>query len=405
MAGIPERTAESDPSLRTPTALCLGGIAIGVAEFLPVGLLPDIARAMRITIPQAGYLLSAYATGVVVGAPLLVALGLKYPPQRVLIAFMALFGACNALFALAHSYRLLVLSRFLSGLPHGAFFGLGAVVAARLAPRGQQAGAVAVMFAGLTVANVLLVPAGTYVGHHASWRLPFAIVSILSFLTAWAISKQIPSLSVVPERRVAVTLQEVIQPRFWPLIGISAIGTGGLYAWISYIAPLVTEVTGLAHSEVAVVMILAGVGMAIGNWAGGRLADRFHALNVVCTVLFAMLACTLLVSGFAHHKVATLVLTVVTGAVAFAIIAPLQMLMLSAAPGAKMMASALMQSTANVGNALGAYLGGLGIAYGYGFASPEIIGAGLVAVGLACALMLKMRSSQAAGLAPVGAQS
>jgi DHA1 family arabinose polymer transporter-like MFS transporter len=376
-------------SVRYPIALFLGGIAIGVAEFLPVGLLPDIARSLGISIPDAGHLLSSYAIGVVVGAPVLVALGSRMPPKRVLIAFMLLFALFNGLFALASSYPVLVAVRFLAGLPHGAFFALGAIVASRLAPRGQQAAAVAIMFAGLTAANVVFVPVGTYVGHVLSWRLPFAMVSVLALVTAWAIHAQIPAIRALPESGIAATLRHVTAPSFWPFVGISAIGTGGLYAWISYIAPLATEVTGFARSDVGLIMILAGLGMAAGNWLGGWLADRYPALHVVRATLMAMMVSVSLVAAVSQYRAATLALTFVTGAVAFSIIAPLQMLMLEAVPGSKSMASALMQSTSNVGNALGAYLGGLGIALGYGFASPEYIGAALVSIGLLSAFLIR----------------
>jgi MFS transporter, DHA1 family, arabinose polymer utilization protein len=385
----PDGYSNAVKPVRYPLSLALGGVAIGVAEFLPVGLLPDIGQSLQVSIPEAGHLLSAYAVGVVVGAPLLVAVGLRFPPKRVLIAFMSLFGLFNALFAAIPTYPLLIAVRFLSGLPHGAFFGLGAVIAARLAPRGRQAGAVAIMFAGLTLANILLVPLGTYLGHHWSWRIPFVAVSLLAFGAAWAIRWQIPEVASVPERGGLANLRHVLHPKAWPLIGISAIGTGGLYAWISYIAPLVTQVTGVAPDRVGIVMILAGVGMAVGNWIGGHLADRFAALRVVRGVLVAMIASVLLVALLASYPAATYVMTFVTGAVAFSVIAPLQMLMLEQTPGSKTMASAFMQSTSNIGNALGAYLGGLGISLGYGYLAPEVIGAMMVGFGLLCAMCIR----------------
>ncbi len=369
-------------------SLCLGGIALGSAEFLPMGLLPDIAGSLRVSIPQAGHLLSAYAAGVVLGAPLLVAMGLRFAPQRVLVVFMSAFALFNAAFAAAPGYALLVIARFFAGLPHGAFFGLGAVVAARLAPRGREASSVASMFAGLTVANVLCVPLGTWLGHVVHWRVPFAAVALIALGAVWAMHRAIPAIPASPEGGIRTALRSFCSPGFLPLIGISAIGTGGLYAWISYIAPLVTDVTGLAQSRVSGVMILAGLGMAVGNWAGGWIADRHPPLETVGILLAAVMVAVLLVAALAPYVIPTLVMTFVTGAIAFALIAPLQMVMLDGARGSKTMASAVMQSTSNIGNALGAYLGGLGIAGGWGLTAPDFIGAAMAGVGVLCALTL-----------------
>jgi MFS transporter, DHA1 family, arabinose polymer utilization protein len=375
-------------------SLSLGGLAIGMAEFIPMGVLPDIARSLNITISQSGHLISAYAVGVVIGAPFLVAVGERYPPRRVLVAFMLMFALFNALFVMVPSLPLLVATRFLAGLPHGAFFGLGAVVASRLAAPGREASAVATMFAGLTIANIIGVPVGTYLGHKIHWRVPFMAVAAIAFVAAWAIHRSVPNLDSEDSGGIVDALRVFTTPRLWNLIGISAIGTGGLYGWISYIAPLVTGVTGIAANRVATVMILAGLGMAVGNWLGGRIADRHSPLRAVTTLLAGMVIASVTVALLARFEIATLVMTFVTGAVAFSIIAPLQMLMIDTAPGSKIMASAVMQSTANVGNALGAYLGGLSIATGFGLTSPEYIGAGLAFVGFLCgATMLLMNRS------------
>ena len=380
-------------------ALSLGGLAIGMAEFVPMGVLPDVARSLDITIPQAGHLISAYAVGVVTGAPLLVALGERFAPRRVLIAFMLIFALFNALFAVAPTFPLLVAARFFAGLPHGAFFGLGAVVASRLAPPGREASAVAVMFAGLTIANIIGVPLGTLLGHAIHWRLPFIAVAAIALAAAWAIHRSVPFLEVAREGGVRDALRIFSTPRLWPLIGISAIGTGGLYGWISYIAPLVTRVTGIASNRLSLVMILAGLGMAVGNWLGGRVADRHSPLRAVTALLAAMVIASITVALLAHAEVATLVMTFVTGAIAFSIIAPLQMLMIETATRSKTMASAVMQSTSNVGNALGAYLGGLGIAAGLGLTAPEYIGAGLAFIGFLCGLAMLATSRRPPALA------
>ena len=369
-------------------ALCLGGLAIGMAEFVPMGVLPDVARSLDITIPQAGHLISVYAVGVVTGAPLLVAIGERFPPRRVLVAFMLIFALFNGLFAVAPSFPILVAARFFAGLPHGAFFGLGAVVASRLASPGREASAVAVMFAGLTIANIIGVPIGTLLGHAIHWRLPFMAVAVIALAAASAIRRSVPYLDAARGGGILDALRIFSTPRLWPVIGISAIGTGGLYGWISYIAPLVTRVTGIAPNRVPLVMILAGLGMAVGNWFGGRVADRHSPLRAVTALLAGMVIASVAVALFAPFEAATLVMTFVTGAIAFSIIAPLQMLMIETATGSKTMASAVMQSTANVGNALGAYLGGLGIAAGFGLTAPEYIGAALAFIGFLCGVAM-----------------
>lgn len=394
MMALAARDGISEISTLPPglMALGLGGLAIGMAEFVPMGVLPDIAYALDISIPQTGHLISAYAVGVVTGAPLLVALGERFPPRHVLVAFMLIFALFNALFALAPTFPLLVAARFFAGLPHGAFFGVGAVVAARLASRGREASAVAVMFAGLTIANIIGVPLGTFLGHAIHWRLPFMAVAAIALAAAWAIRHNVPCLEPDRDGGVFEALRIFSTPRLWPLIGISAIGTGGLYGWISYIAPLVTHVTGVASNHVPWIMILAGLGMALGNWIGGRIADRHSPLKAVTTLLAAMVIASVAVALLAPFEGATLFMTFVTGAIAFSIIAPLQMLMIETATGSKTMASAVMQSTSNIGNALGAYLGGLGISAGFGLTSPEFIGAGLAFVGFLCGVaMLRTR--------------
>lgn len=369
-------------------ALMLGGLALGMTEFMPMGLLPEIAQSLQVTIPQAGHLISAYAIGVVIGAPVLVGLGDAVPPRKLLAALMLMFGICNALFAIAPTYELLFVTRLFAGLPHGAFFGLGAVVATRLAGPGRASSAVATMFAGLTVANIVGVPLGTWLGHASHWRVPFLLVAAVAGLAAWAIARWLPALPISREGGVLAALRMFAVRRLWLIIGISAIGTGGLYAWISYIAPMVTQVTGIASADMSAVMMLAGIGMALGNWLGGRIADRISPLRATMLMMLVMAATSVLVALCAHWKLPTLALTFVTGAVAFSVIAPMQMVMIEHAPGSRTLASAMIQSTSNIGNALGAYLGGVAIAAGFGMTSPLYVGAGLAFVGALLALVL-----------------
>ncbi|MBW3129034.1 MFS transporter [Hymenobacter profundi] len=374
-------------SKRTLIPLTLGGFAIGMTEFVMMGILPDIAQAMHLSIPTAGHFISAYALGVVVGAPLLVALTGKLPPRQILALLMGLFAFGNALSVLVPNYELMLLTRFISGLPHGAFFGVGAVVAGRLAAPGKEAQAVSIMFAGLTVANIIGVPIGTYLGHTFSWRIPFVLIVVVALLTVLSVRRWIPDLPA-KETNLRQEFRAFTRLEPWLIIGITILGNGGFFAWFSYIVPLFTEVAGFSPNAVTFLMVLAGVGMSLGNLLGGWLTDRISPLRATTWLLAAMTGALLITPFAAHHQLPTILMTMLTGALAFSTAAPIQMLMIRAAKGSEMLASSLSQSGFNTGNALGAYLGGLPIAAGLGYTSPEWVGAALVVGGILCCVAL-----------------
>jgi len=380
--------------------LCLGGISLGMTEFMMMGVLPDVAKSLSISIPQAGNLIAIYALGVIVGAPVMVGVLGKYPPKKVLIGLMITVASGNILFSLAPTYGLLLVARFLVGLPHGAFFGIGAVVASKLADPGSEAKSVSVMFAGLTIANIIGVPLGTFIGHNFNWRFSFVVISVIALITAASIKRWLPALPSQSEVKFSDSLKVFKKAELWIIIGISAIGTGGLFAWISYIAPLMTEVAHFNSNLMTPIMVIAGLGMAVGNFAGGRLADKFSPLKTTAYLLLIMIITLILVALLSQFKIAALILTFVTGGLAFAVIAPMQMLMIGAAKGAEMLASSAMQASANTGNALGAFLGGLPIAAGLGYTSPEYVGALLALVGFLLCLLLTWRLSTKEKLKP-----
>lgn len=374
--------------------LTIGGFGIGMTEFVMMGILPDIATSLQISIPQAGHLISAYALGVVLGAPLLVGFAGNYPPKKILLGLMALFTFCNALSSFAPNYELMMVTRLLSGLPHGAFFGVGAVVASRLANKGKEAQAISMMFAGLTVANIIGVPLGTYIGHTMSWRITFLIIAAVGLITLVSIQKLLPVMPVANQTNLRKDLKLFTHVEPWIILGITAIGTGGLFAWFSYIAPLLTEVAHFGSNQITWILVLAGLGMAVGNLIAGRTADSTSPIKATALFLLLMTLCLLLVYYVAPFQIPLLGMTFLTGAIAFSLGPPIQILMIRAANGSEMLASSVSQAGFNIGNALGAYLGGLPIAAGLGYSSPQLVGAMLAFTGLGLAMIMYFRQRE-----------
>ncbi|WP_134089721.1 MFS transporter [Olivibacter sp. XZL3] len=373
--------------------LTLGGLGIGITEFVMMGLLPDIAKDLAVSIPEAGYLISAYALGVVIGAPLLVAIAGKYPPKNILIALMVMFTAFNAFSAFAPDFNSLFIARLLSGLPHGAFFGVGSVVASRIAKKGKEAQAVSLMFLGLTIANIAGVPLGTYIGHNFSWRFSFAIVVAVGLITIFSLKALLPVLSANTNRNLKEELGFFKKTEAWLIIFMISIGTGGLFCWYSYIAPMMTGVAGFSEDAVTYILVLAGVGMMVGNLVGGFLADRFSP-GKASAALLVLMAITLMVVHFiSYNPTMALVMTFVTGAVAFALAAPIQMLMINTAKGAEMIAASVSQASFNIGNALGAFLGGLPLVYHLDYTWPAVVGAAMAFVGALFAFVFNKRKA------------
>ncbi|SEM90738.1 MFS transporter, DHA1 family, arabinose polymer transporter [bacterium A37T11] len=362
-------------------SLTFGGLGIGITEFVMMGLLPDIAKDLGVTIPEAGHLISAYALGVVIGAPLLVAIAGKYPPKQILIALMVMFTLFNSLSAFAPNFQILFITRLLSGLPHGAFFGVGSVVASRLAQKGKEAQAVSMMFAGLTIANIAGVPLGTYIGHHFSWRYSFAIVAFVGIITLVSLKSWLPTIPANKNSNLKKELSFFKGVNAWLIIGMIAIGTGGLFSWYSYIAPLMTKVSGFSEDSVTYVLILAGTGMFIGNLIGGKLADLFSPAKAAVFMLLTMVISLIIVHFVSTNPLLSLIMTFITGAIAFALTSPIQMLMINTAKGSEMLAAAVSQGSFNIGNALGAYFGGLPLVFHMDYSWPAMVGAVMALTG------------------------
>jgi DHA1 family arabinose polymer transporter-like MFS transporter len=369
-------------------ALAIGGFGIGMTEFVIMGILPDVASAMDISIPKAGHFISAYALGVVIGAPLLTAFGGKWPAHKTLLALMLWFTVFNSLSAFANSYELLIISRFLSGLPHGAFFGIGAVVAGKLAKPGKSAQAIATMFTGLTLANVLGVPLGTYLGHNFSWNVSFMLVGVVGIFAIASIKFWMPELPKSSSEGIRKDLKVLKRGELWMVILLTTIGTGGFFAWYSYIAPLVTEVAGHPEGMVSYVMILAGLGMVFGNLIGAKLAERFSPIYAVMISMIFMVIALITNAYVAENQFAILVMTFLVAFIAFSLSTPIQMVMINSAKGSESLGSSMNQSAFNMGNASGAYLAGLPIAFGYDFTSASLVGSAMAGSGVLIALSI-----------------
>lgn len=369
--------------------LAIGGLGIGTTEFTVMGLLPDIAKSLQISIPEAGHLISAYAMGVVIGAPILIGYSVKFPPKKVLIALMVIFTLFNALSAIAPDYTTMLIIRFLSGLPHGAFFGVGTVVAARMAGKGKEAFYISLMFTGLTVANLAMVPLVTYIGHTFHWRWYFAIVAVIGLLTLISLKLWLPVLERKEDSHFLEELKFLKSRQSWLVLLITAIGFGGLFTWFSYITPLMTIVAGIKESQMAYVMVLAGGGMVVGNLVGGYISDRMSPEKTCILLIFLMMCALAGVFFFSNNQTTALILTFVCGALSMSVSAPINIMMMKAAPKSEMMAAAFMQAAFNIANAMGAFLGGIPLEKGLSFNYPSLVGVGMTFIGLVIALRYK----------------
>jgi DHA1 family arabinose polymer transporter-like MFS transporter len=376
-------------------ALALGGLGIGITEFSMMGMLPDVAESLQVSIPEAGYLITAYALGVVIGAPLLVVVMNRFSPLKTLIILMGLFTLFNGLSVVAPNYGLLLVSRFISGLPHGAFFGVGSVIASRLADPGKEAQAVATMYSGLTVANLFGVPLGTYIGHHFSWRYTFLLIVIVGILTMLALKLWMPKMKAAPKNNPWKDFGIFRNVNVWFIVLLFSVAPGALFAWISYIAPLMTEVSGIADKYLPYIMVLAGLGMFVGNLIGGKLTDAFSSAKVVVAVLVVQILCMLVIYGLSDNVWVSLVMTFLTGVTTFALVPSLTLLLLNSVKSdAEMLVASLGPACFNIANALGAFLGGVPINQGYGYTSPALVGAVMAALGIVISLCYIQRSKK-----------
>jgi DHA1 family inner membrane transport protein len=386
-------------------ALSVAAFAIGTTEFVIMGLLPEVASDLHVSIPSAGLLVSGYALGVAAGAPLLAALTARMERRNALLLLLGLFILGNALCAVAPNYGVLMVARVVAAFCHGSFFGIGAVVASHLVPRGQAARAIALMFTGLTLANVLGVPFGTFLGQWAGWRSTFMAVTGLGVVAAIAVWRLVPSLPDLPSPQMKRELGVLRQPQVLLALLMTVLGFGGVFTVFTYIAPILQQVSHVSVGATGWVLILFGVGTTVGNMLGARLAD-WRLMPSLVGVLVLLSLIMLVFAWTMHNTVASVVTVFVWGVAAFATVPPLQMRVVQQASEGPHLASTLNIAAFNLGNAIGAFIGGSMIGMGLGLPSVSVAGAVVALLGLLVTLAsaaLERRRTASVAACAVGA--
>ncbi|MDY3790430.1 MFS transporter AraJ [Bacteroides fluxus] len=359
-------------------ALAFGTLGLGIAEFTMMGILPYVAADLNISIPVAGHFISAYALGVCTGAPILI-LARKHPLKRILLVLMALMLIGNLGASLASGYWMLLAARFISGLPHGAYFGVASIVAGKLADRGKNSEAVSIMIAGMTVANLFGVPLGTSLSHLISWRIPFLLVGCWGMIVLYYIWRWVPDVEGLEDTGFKGQFRFLRKPAPWLILGATALGNGGVFCWYSYINPLLTHVSGFSVESVTALMVLAGFGMVVGNLVSGRLSDRYTPGRVGTVVQGMICVILLLIFFLSPYPWLSALLMALCTAGLFAVSSPEQVLIIRVAPGGEMLGGACVQVAFNLGNAIGAYVGGMAASGDYRY--PALAGVPFALVG------------------------
>lgn len=363
-------------------ALAFGTLALGMSEYVMMGILPDIARSLGVSIPDAGHLISAYALGVCFGAPLTVLIARTRPLKQILLVLVAVIIFGNLCAAVSPNYWTLLAMRFVSGLPHGAFFGVGSIVAERVADAGKRAEAVSIMIVGMTVANLFGVPLGTYISNVLTWRMTFGIVAVWGAVALLLVRRWVPSMQPLPDTGLRGQFRFLRSAAPWLVLVTVMLGNGGIFCWYSYVSPLMMHTSGFSADAMTLVIMLAGFGMFVGNLVGGHLSDRYSPERVV---FFTLLVAVLTLLGIffgAHIRPLSVSLMMLCTACLFCVSSPQQLLILENSCGGEMLGAALVQVGFNLGNALGAYCGGLPIDHGLAYPSTALVGAGFALAGL-----------------------
>lgn len=369
-------------------ALAVGAFGIGLTEFVIAGILPQIAADFAVDIPTAGTMATSYALGVFVGAPLLTVFGARVPRKTMLIVLAAIFTVGNIITAMAPTLELAIAGRIITSFNHGAFFGIGSIIAASLVAPGRQASAIAFMFSGLTLANLVGVPAGTWLAQAFSWRLVFWVIAGIGLLTIACVALLVPRIEKGKAIALKTELRAFVDPQVLLVMGITVFGPAAFFTSITYIAPMMIEEAGFSAGGVAWLMMLFGLGLAVGNWIGGRFADRSLFGTLFVTLAAQGLVLLVFWAGVDNQWIAGASIFLMA-AFGFATVSPIQKLVMERAShaGAPTMAASVNIGMFNLGNALGAWAGGVTIAAGFGLASPNWAGAILSFIALGLALL------------------
>jgi len=380
-------------------AIAVGGFAIGTTEFVTMGLLPQIADGTGVGIATAGHYVSAYALGVVVGAPLIAIAFARAPRKGLLMGLMAFFAVAHLAVLAANTYPTVMAARFLAGVPHGAFFGIGSVVAASLVSHHRRTAAVAAILGGLGVANVIGVPLATLLGQRFSWHLPYVLVGVIAALTVVAIAFFLPHQPPSGEESMRAEMQALRRPQVWLALLIGVVGFGGMFAMYSFITPTMTELAGLDERHIPWVLAAYGVGMVAGMVLSGRVANRVGVLKGIIGALAAIGVLLAFFGWAAQILWVAVVMVFVLGLLPSIVVPLLQTRLMDVAHEGQSLAAALNHSTLNTANALGAWLGSIVLAAGWGYGAPSLVGAGLAVLGVGVAVLsavLERRSRDAA---------
>lgn len=350
---------------KTIFSLALGTFGLGMAEFGVMGVLTELAKDTGISIPSAGNMISFYAFGVVIGAPIVALFSSRFSLKSTLLFLVAMCVIGNAIFSLSHSYVGLATGRLISGFPHGAIFGVGAIILSKIAPPGKVTVAVAGMIAGMTVANLVGVPLGTWLGHEYSWRYTFFLIAAFDVLVILSVLLWVPTLHDKSEITLTAQFHFLKKPEPWLIFAATMFGNAGVFAWFSFVKPFMVNVSGFSEGMMTVIMMLMGLGMVLGNLLSGKLSGRFSPLRIAATTDMVIVASLLLLFAFGELKTASLLMGFVCCAGLFALSAPLQILLLQNAEGGEMLGAAGGQMAFNLGSAVGAYFGGMMITHGF----------------------------------------
>ncbi|UDQ87958.1 MFS transporter [Xanthobacter autotrophicus] len=369
-------------------ALAIGAFGIGVTEFSPMGMLPIIATDLGVSIPAAGLLVSAYAFGVLVTAPIMTLAFASMPRRRLLVLSMGIFTVGNLISAFADGYWMLLAGRIVTSFNHGAFFGVGAVVAASVVPADKRAGAVAAMFSGLTIATIGGVPLAAWVGEVVGWRMAFFGIAVIGAIAMVAVRLSLPPLEVQGESDMRAELKVLMRGPVLAALLLTVVSSSAMFTVFTYIAPILQVETGAASGFVTAMLVVYGLGLALGNWLGGRFADRSLDGTLIGSLTAVAVLLVLFVPGMRSH-LATVPLVFLWGIASFALVPPLQMRVVHEASEAPHLASAMNIGAFNLGNALGAALGGAVIDAGLGYPAVSLAGAGTALAGLAFTLLLR----------------